>query len=121
MKYRGIEPHRASPGINLKYQLLHTAISKGIAVFFCSTPFYLFSPYKLIYGSPLQNGAPAVKWVRFLFVKKTEFLQYHSPFWNEREAARFSSYIKKDKLVLCIYMGMPLLLSKWQTFISGYP
>lgn len=121
MKHRGIEPHGASPDKNLKYQLLHIAIFKGIAVFFCSTPFCLFSPYKLIYGSPLQNYAPAAKWVRFFVVRKMEFLPYHSPFWNEREAAKFSSYIKKDKLVLCIYMGMPLLLSKWQTFIGRYP
>ena len=78
MKHRKNEPPKIPPDKKPKYQFLHTAISKGIAVFFCSTPFCLFSPYRLIYGSPLQNDAPAVKWVRFFYVIICRFLIFHS-------------------------------------------
>ena len=78
MKYRKNEPQEIPPNKKLKYQFLHTVISKEIAVFFCSTPFFLFSPYRLMYGNTLQNDALAVKRVRSFYVIICRFLIFHS-------------------------------------------
>uniref|UniRef100_UPI001A99A3FC hypothetical protein n=1 Tax=Clostridium sp. (strain ATCC 29733 / VPI C48-50) TaxID=1507 RepID=UPI001A99A3FC len=42
MKHKGIQRYRLPPVIVKEY-FVHTAILKGIAVFFCSTPIYFFT------------------------------------------------------------------------------
>ena len=121
MKHRKNEPPKIPPDKKLKYQFLHTAVSKGIAVFFCSTPFYLFSPYRLIYGSPLQNDAPAVKWVHFLFVIKRRFLLCRGTFCNRRQTEVVTQFLISDKPCFADDQGGSAILSKWQTFIGRYP
>lgn len=121
MKHRRIKPTGVLPDKNLTYQFLHTAVSKGIAVFFYSTQFSLFSPYKLIYGSPLQNDTPAVKWVCFLFVVKREFLLCLDIFCNRQRTKIILHFLMSDKPCFANGKGGALILSKWQTFIGKYP
>ena len=53
---------------------VHTAVLKGIAVFFNSTNFPLFSVDTLIHNKILHNGASAFKRVRFFNDKKEQNL-----------------------------------------------
>ena len=65
-----------------KIQLIcsvHTAVHKGIAVFFCST-FFPFSPPNIpIHNLILQNSASALWRVRFLLAKKEGFCRFSVP------------------------------------------
>ena len=121
MKRRRIKPTGVLPGKSLTYQVLHTAVLQGIAVFSYSTQFFLFSPYRLIYGSPLQNNALAVKWVHFLFVIKRRFLLWRDTFCNRRQTEVVTQFLILDKPCFADGQGGSSILSKWQTFIGRYP
>lgn len=122
MKYRGIEPHGIPHGKNLKYRPLHTAVLKGIAVFFYSTEFYVYLPKLLSDINNLQDGALARKRVRFYFVGKRGFLLCSGLSWGGTIAAE-SSVVpsKQDKPFSYIIDRANVLLSEWQSFIGGYP
>ena len=115
-KRGGIPPKRK------KRLLVHTAVSQGIAVFFCSTGFCFYLPKPLLSINSLQNGALAQKRVRFFVVRKKGFLLCRSLNWNERKAAKsIFFFLKLDKPFLFISNCTNALLSEWQTFIGRYP
>ena len=76
-----MEPERKKPGgcppkTEQKPYFVHTAALTGIAVFFCSTDFFLFSgPYPSS-GKSQQPSARAFWCVRFFFVGKCGFLAF---------------------------------------------
>lgn len=76
-----MEPEREKPGgfpptTEQKPYFVHTAVLTGIAVFFCSTGFFLFSgPYPSS-GKNQQPSARAFWCVRFYFVGKCGFLVF---------------------------------------------
>ena len=64
------------PCAGLNPHFLHTAVLKGIAVFFCSTGFFLFpGPYPSSAKSQ-QPGAYTRRCARFFYVGKCRFLLF---------------------------------------------
>lgn len=76
-----MEPERKKPGgfppkTEQKPYSVHAAIRKGIAVFFCSTGFFLFpGPYPSS-GKSRQPSACTFWCARFFFVGKCKFLLF---------------------------------------------
>ena len=76
-----MEPEKKKPGAcppraGLNPHFLHTAVLKGIAVFFCSTGFFLFpGPYPSSAKSQ-QPSAYTRRCARFFYVGKCRFLLF---------------------------------------------
>lgn len=128
MKYRKIESHGALPGKNLTYQFIHityTVISKGIAVFFCSTPIYLFYFKLQLFNIFFDTVAFVIRRVPFLFVGKSKMKPYHSNFCYGQAVLRKWSAVLFEPYLFYGFEKQPFVLSyllfQWQTFIDRYP
>ena len=67
------------PGKKKQVHFLHTAVLKGIAVFFYSTFFLSFPPNSLIHNEILLKDASALWRVRFFNGEKRQFLAIYRP------------------------------------------
>lgn len=128
MKYKKIEPHEAPPGKNLTYQFIHiiyTVISKGIAVFFCSTPIYLFYFKLQLFNIFFDTEAFVIRRVPFLFVGKSKRKPYHSSFCCGQAVLRKTAAVLFEPYMLYGFEKQltifSYLLFQWQTFIGRYP
>ena len=124
MKQRRIEPRGASPGKNLKYQFLHTAVLKGIAVFFYSTPIYLFFFQDILFNNFPTLEAFVVRRALFLFVGKCQTPQYFICFWRGQAVLRKTAAIYLEAYTYAVDELSPVLISllfEWQAFICRYP
>lgn len=113
------------PTIERKNKRLHTAVLEGIAVFFCSTPFYFSAPLLPLFDIFSNSEAFVARRAPFLFVGKWQIPQYHIRFCHGQAIFR-----KKAVLFTELYIlhgsdkqsdVLAALLFEWQTFIGRYP
>ena len=119
------KPWACPPRAGLNPHFLHTAVLKGIAVFFCSTLIYFFAFRFPLYNNLSNSEVYVTRRAPFLFVEKWQISQYHICFGYgqaifSKRATGFPEFYRlygsdKQPIILAV------LLFDWQTFIGRYP
>lgn len=103
---------------------LHTAVLKGIAVFFYSTPIYLFFFQDILFNNFPTLEAFVARRALFLFVGKCQMPQYFIYFWRGQAVLRKTAAIYLETYTYAVDELSPVLISllfEWQAFICRYP
>ena len=124
MKHKGIQRDKLPPVI-IKAYFIHTAILKGIAVFFCSTPFYFSAPLLPLFDIFSNSEAFVARRAPFLFVGKWQTPQYLFYFWYGQAVFSRTAAVSHELYMFYGSDKQPIVLTallfEWQTFIGRYP
>ena len=125
-----MEPEKKKPGAcppraGLNPHFLHTAVLKGIAVFFCSTAFYFLALILPLFNIFSISEAFVARRAPFVFVGKWQTPQYLFYFWYGQAVFSRTAAVSPE---LYIFYGsdkqpivLTALLFEWQAFIGRYP